>query len=45
MKTRRCVYCGEKMVDLGKSWFCTNSDCINNKPEPKKKTKKVKEEI
>jgi hypothetical protein len=35
-ETKRCIYCGEEMEDLGDSWFCKNSDCVNNKPEPKK---------
>ena len=34
-----CTWCGKDMQDQGDKWFCTNSDCINNVPHPKRKKK------
>jgi hypothetical protein len=31
-----CPYCGHKMMDMGDSWFCNSTDCINNTEHPKK---------
>lgn len=36
-KVAYCPYCGHKMQDKGDSWFCADTDCINNVRHPKVK--------